>query len=88
MRILKVSVIARTTVKDQDGKYSANYIENEDVKKVDGSIHTQQVIKKIKSLVELPIGEIEAEVKPYAFKSEKGEVISGETIIKLLSSKK
>lgn len=88
MRILRIAIVARTTVKDQDGKYSGNYIENEEVKKVDGSLHSQQVLKKIKSLVELPLGEIEAEVRPYAFKSEKGEVISGETIIKLLPSKK
>jgi hypothetical protein len=33
MRILRIAIVARTTVKDQDGKYSANYIENEEVKK-------------------------------------------------------
>lgn len=88
MRILRIAVIARTVVKDQDGKYSANYIETEEVKKVDGSIHTQQVLKRIKSLVELPLGEIECEIRSYAFKGEKGDVISGETIIKLLSPKK
>lgn len=88
MRILRIAIVARTTVKDQDGKYSANYIESEEVKKVDGSIHSQQVMKRIKSLVELPLGEVEAEVRPYAFKGEKGEVIAGETIIKLLSPKK
>lgn len=88
MRVLRVAITARTTVKDQDGKYSANYVENEEVKRVDGTIHAQQVLKRIKSLVELPLGEIEAEVRPYAFKGEKGDVISGETIIKLLSPKK
>ena len=55
---------------------------------MDGSIHAQQVLKKIKSLVELPLGEVEAEVRPYAFKGEKGEVIAGETIIKLLPPRK